>query len=300
MQEWLRFLPLVLRISIVAQVFAIGAASTWQDSTYLFRNPRLLLRSILARNVVAPLAAILLIKAFSLPPPVALTLAVLSFTPVPPLLLRLHLTSGASTRYPLGLLVSQALLAIVLVPATVQFMAWAFGRRATYGFGQAALLVVQSILAPLVAGMIAARYLPALTKIVRLLLMAGAIILIAGVIPILVISWSTIATLAGTQTLVAFAVFMAIGTTAGHLLGGPAEPDRTTLALATSSRHSALAIAVAIANFPDQRRSVAAAIVIYLILRALLNIPYLRWRGPLRVQPESVTRAAGSGAAAAT
>jgi len=283
-------------ISISAQVFAIGAACTWRDATYLFRHPALLWRSIAARNVVAPIAAVLLIKTFSLQPAVALTLAVLSMTPVPPLLLRIHLSRGASMEYALGLLVSQAVLAVPLVPITLQFMDWAFHRQASYGADDVALLVVRSILTPLAAGMLAARYLPVLGKIVRILLMVGAIVMLAGVIPLLALEWRTILSLAGARTIAAFAIFMVVGTAAGHFLGGPADPNRTTLALATSSRHSALAIAVAIANFPDSRRPVVAAIAIYLVLRAILNIPYLRWRGPMQLQPEYAGPAPGVGA----
>ena len=301
MREWLRYLPLILMISIMAQVFAIGAACTWRDATYLLRHPALLWRSIAARNIIAPVAAVVLIKTFSLLPAVALTLAVLSMTPVPPLLLRIHLSKGASTEYALGLLVSQAVLAVPLVPITLQFMDWAFHRQASYGADDVALLVVRSILAPLAAGMLAARYLPVLGKIVRILLLAGAVVMLAGVVPLLALEWRTIVTLAGAKTIAAFAIFMAIGTAAGHFLGGPNDVNRTTLALATSSRHSALAIAVAIANFPDQRRPVVAAIVIYLVLRAILNIPYLRWRGPMQLQPEYAGPApqtkVGSGAA---
>jgi bile acid:Na+ symporter, BASS family len=50
----------------------------------------------------------------------------------------------------------------------------------------------------------------------------------------------------------------------------PVEEDRTTLALATSARHPGLAMAIAAANFPQQKTLVAGAVVIYLILRLIL------------------------------
>jgi BASS family bile acid:Na+ symporter len=64
----------------------------------------------------------------------------------------------------------------------------------------------------------------------------------------------------------------------GHFLGGPSAQDRTVLAIATSSRHPGLALAIARANYPEQATLVAGAVVIYLVFRLVLAIPYYRWR----------------------
>jgi BASS family bile acid:Na+ symporter len=78
--------------------------------------------------------------------------------------------------------------------------------------------------------------------------------------------------------MLALAIFVTAGMAAGHLLGGPAAEDRTVLAIATAARHPALALAIAKANFPEQSPLVAGAVVIYLLLRLILSIPYTRWR----------------------
>ena len=65
MQELFQIAGLTLKISIIIQVFAIGLGTNRRDATYLFRQPRLLLNSILARNVAVPIIAILLIEAFA-------------------------------------------------------------------------------------------------------------------------------------------------------------------------------------------------------------------------------------------
>jgi len=51
------------------------------------------------------------------------------------------------------------------------------------------------------------------------------------------------------------------------------------LALATATRHPGIAIAIAIAhiNFPNEQ-AVPAAVVIYLVVSAVLSVPYLAWR----------------------
>jgi len=50
-----------------------------------------------------------------------------------------------------------------------------------------------------------------------------------------------------------------------------------SLALSTASRHPALALAIAGVNVPDERR-VIYAILLYLVVSALITIPYVAWQ----------------------
>jgi BASS family bile acid:Na+ symporter len=186
--------------------------------------------------------------------------------------------AGTRSEYVLGLLASQAVLAILLVPVTIELMDWALGSQAHFSASQVAELIIKTILIPLAAGMVAGQLLPKLKRLAPHLLTAGTVLLIAGAIPLLIVAWKTFGTLSGNGAILALAIFMLAGTAVGHLLGGPVEEDRTTLALATSARHPGLAMAIAAANFPQQKTLVAGAVVIYLILRLILSIPYARWR----------------------
>ena len=208
----------------------------------------------------------------------AITLGVLAVTPVPPLLPRSQLKAGARSEYVLGLLVSQSLLAIVLVPVTIELMDLALGTQAHFSVGQVAQLVGKTILVPLAAGMLASRLQPRLKRLAPHLLMAGTVLLIAGALPLLLVAWKTFGTLSGNGAMLALALFIVAGTAVGHFLGGPVADDRMVLAIATSSRHPGLALAIAKANYPEQGMLVAGAVVIYLIFRLILAIPYLRWR----------------------
>jgi BASS family bile acid:Na+ symporter len=282
MQEWFKLAVLALKISILMQVFAVGLGTTWQDASYLFRRPRLLVNSMLARNVAVPAIAILLIKAFSLPVAMQITLAVLAVTPVPPLLPRLQLKAGARSEYVLGLLVSQALLAVVLVPVTLKFLDWALRDQAHFSAGRVAALVAKTILIPLAGGRLASRFLPKTSPTAPYLLTAGSILLIAGTLPLLILGWRALGALSGNGSMLALAIFIIAGTATGHFLGGPRAQDRTALAIATSARHPGLALAIAQANYPEQNKLVAGAIVIYLILRLIISVPYLRGSLPIR------------------
>jgi bile acid:Na+ symporter, BASS family len=276
MQELFKLAVLALKVSVLMQVVAIGLGTTWEDATYLFRRPRLLVNSVLARNIAVPVVAILLIKVFSFHVAVAITLGVLAVTPVPPLLPKSQLKAGARSRYVLGLLVSQSVLAIVLVPVTIELMNLALGSQAHFSAGRVAALVAQTILIPLAVGMLATKFLPTLHSFAPQLLMVGTVLLIAGTIPLLILGWKAFGTLTGNGAMLAMAIFVIAGTAAGHLLGGPRAEDRTVLAAATSARHPGLALAIANANFPEQVKLVAGALVIYLILRLVLLFPYLR------------------------
>jgi len=278
MQHWFALGVLALKVSIPMQVFATGLGASWQDAVYLFRHPRLLESSVLARNVAVPILAILLIKTFPFHVAIAITLGVLAVTPVPPLLPRSQIKAGAHSGYVLGLLVSQSLLAIVLVPVTIELMDWALGARAHFSPVRVAALIAETILIPLAMGMAASRYLPKLHRFAPQILVLGTLLLILGAIPLLPLGWNAVGTLAGNGALLAIAIFIVAGTAIGHFLGGPRPGDRTALAIATPARHPGLAVAIAQANYPQQTRLVAGAVVIYLILRMLLLFPYVHWR----------------------
>ena len=280
MQQWFALAVLALKISIPLQVFATGLGAAWGDAVYLFRRPRLLANSILARNVAVPIVAILLIRTFPFHVAIAITLGVLAVTPVPPLLPRSQIKAGAHAGYVLGLLVSQSLLAIVLVPVTIEFMDWALGARAHFAVVRVATLIAETILVPLAAGMLLAKRFPRVYRFAPQILMVGTLLLIGGVIPLLLLGWKSFDTLKGNGSILAIAIFIVAGMVTGHFLGGRRPRDRIALAVATPARHPGLAVAIAQANYPGQSRLVAGAVVIYLLLRMLLLLPYLRWQRP--------------------
>lgn len=260
------------------QVFAIGLRASWDDAVYLFRRPGLLASSILARNVAVPIIAVLLIKTFPFHVAIAIALGVLAVTPAPPLLPRSQLKIEGHASYVLGLLVSQSLLAIVLVPATIELMDLALGSRAHFSVTRVAALIATTILIPLAAGMLVARFRPKLQRFAPQILMAGTVLLIVGSIPLLFLGWKAFGALAGNGAFLAIAIFVISGMIVGHLLGGRLPGHRIALAIATPARHPGLALAIAQANYPEQGRLVAGAVVIYLLLRVLLSVPYLHWQ----------------------
>jgi len=275
--ELAQLIVLVLKASIILIVLSLGLKATVGDATYLFRRPGLLLRSLLAMQVIMPLLAAALAAAFDLKAPVKAALLLLSVAPVPPVLPNKQVKAGGSKSYIYGLLVAASLLAVGLVPLMVRLLGLLFNRETYIAPATVALIVLINILVPLAVGIVVRRLAPALAERAAPIISGlGNVLMIAAVIPVLVTAWPAIASLVGDGTLLAIAAFVVSGLAVGHLLGGPEEDDRAVLALATATRHPGIAIAIAGANLAGNKL-VPAAILLSLLVNALLSIPYLAW-----------------------
>ena len=60
------------------------------------------------------------------------------------------------------------------------------------------------------------------------------------------------------------------------MLGGPNPNNRPVLALATATRHPAVALAIGHTNFPGQKLA-GALVLVYMVLSTLVAVPYLSW-----------------------
>jgi len=297
MQELLHFAILTLKISILATVFALGLQTDRNEALFLFRRPALLLRSLLARYLVLPLAAVILIRLFDIHPAVRIAIAVLAVTPVPPSLKVPNNANESVASYVKGLLVSHTLLAIVLVPLAFRAVGSMLGVDVDFGMLAVAKTLIPSILIPLVAGMVI-RYLagPRASAFGEAIAKVAGLLLIAGILPLLGLVWKSIEVFAGNGALVALALLVIVGLAAGHFFGGPDREHRTLLARATAAHHPGLAVMIASANFPDQRQLVAGAVLTYVILALILSIPYTRWRSRPPEASLDGTRAAATSA----
>lgn len=269
---------LALKISIFAIVFSIGMSARPGDFTGVLRHPGRLVRSLLAMIVVMPLLAVLLVSIFDLPRPVGVMLIALALAPVPPILPGKQAKAGGDAAYAVRLLAAAGLVAIVTIPVELELIQLAFGKRLGAPPGLVAGLVATSILAPLLAGALVARFAPSLASRLRpLFSKIGGLLLLAATALILFTQWRAIVELVGDGTLLAMAIFIVSGLIVGHLLGGPEADDRTVLAIATASRHPGIALAIAQINYPEEKY-LAAAALIFLLTNAVLTAPYVFWR----------------------
>ena len=119
---------LAIKASIMLLVFGLGLHASPRDTTYLFRKPGLLLRSLLSMGVIMPLFATVIAEIFDLHSAVEIAIIALALAPVPPILPGKQEKAGGRASYAIGLLVTAALFAIVLVPAGVELMGKVFAK----------------------------------------------------------------------------------------------------------------------------------------------------------------------------
>jgi BASS family bile acid:Na+ symporter len=229
-------------------------------------------------NLLMPLFAALLVASFDLHPAVSLSLVLLSISPVPPLLPIKGRKAGGGSEFIFSLMSTEAVLAIVLVPVSIEVFDRTFKKQAHVSPAAVALVVLMTVLAPLACGMLFRRFaLTVAEKIAKPISLIATVLLTASLIPILFVAIPAIVSLLGNGTLAVFVAFIVAGLAAGHLLGGPAPQDRTVLAFSTASRHPGVAVAMANATFPEERL-VLAAVLLYLMVSAVVSIPYVVWR----------------------
>jgi bile acid:Na+ symporter, BASS family len=271
-------LLMVIKASILLTVLGLGLNASWQDALSLFRQPWLLIRSVLSMNVIMPLVAAGLVVAFDLPASVKIALVALAVSPVPPVLPKKELKAGGHASYAVGLLVAIGLLATISVPVAVTWFANAFDRSADIAPLAVAKIVLTSVLAPLAAGIALRQWFPAFAqRIARPVATLGNVLLIASALPLAYASWPAVRALFVNGTVLIVAGMAVIGLVVGHVLGGPKGEDRTVLALSTTSRHPAIALTAAVATGAEAK-SQLAAILLYVIVALIISMPYVAWR----------------------
>lgn len=267
-----------LQASVAMTVFVLGMVREIREATFMFRNPGVLGRSLLAMDVVMPLFAVLAIALTSVPAPVKIALAALSVSPVPPLLPRKTQTVGGTHEYAIGLLFAAAIIAPVFVPLAVGLLGVLHGVHANISFLAVATIMLMTVLGPLVAGVVIRNNWPELAeRLVKPLGTIAIVLLVLCAVPVIVKLWPQMMLLVGDGTLLVFAAFVIVGLAVGHYMSRPDPEERTVLAVATSSRHPGVAMAIATASFPEQKL-VSAAIILYLLVCAVISLPYLSWR----------------------
>jgi BASS family bile acid:Na+ symporter len=267
----------VLKASIALSVFAIGLKATFSDATFLFRRPARLARALLSMSVLMPLFALALVLLFDLHPAVEIALVAISVSPIPPIFPNKALKAGGAEPYTIGLMVASCTLAVIVIPVAMEIFERVTGFPLTMRARTVAWTVLTSVFIPLVIGMAVRALATAFAdRLAKPMALIALVLLILSALPVLVGMARPMWSLIGDGTLLSLAVFAFVGLAVGHLLGGPVSSDRSVLALASATRHPAVALGIAHANFPNQKLA-APAVFLYLIVSGVLSALYLKW-----------------------
>jgi BASS family bile acid:Na+ symporter len=231
-------------------------------------------------NIIMPFLAVVLVSIFPLQLDVKAALVALTISPVPPMIHRGELKAGGRREYVVGLMVAMSLLAIVLVPLTVVILNRVLGSAAVVTPLMVAKIMLKTVLLPLFLGLLIRQWFPAAEKASGPVLVVANILLAVGVVLLLFGLWPITRPWLGNGLAAMLAVIAAIGLGVGHLLGGPLGGDRTVLAIATASRHPAAALTIATSGplTATATKPVLAIILIYVVVSAIVAIPYKKWR----------------------
>ncbi|MET0582114.1 MAG: hypothetical protein ABWZ08_09100 [Pseudoxanthomonas sp.] len=269
-------LVLGLRASLFITVLAIGLDASVPDAAYVFRRPRLLLRSYFPIAVVVPGFAALLLAAVPLPWIVKTSILLMAVAPMPPFLPSKEVRMGAQKAYVYGLLVAFAVLSIVIVPLSVAILSAAFSEHVSISPVPVARLVLVSVIVPLAIGMSIRAKRPAFAaRAAPLAARVANIVLAVCAVPVLAAAAPTVARLVGDGTVLTILSIVVVGLLAGHWLGGPDPHQRAALAMSSAMRHPGMALMIASANFSDPL--VRPTILMYVLVGLLAAIPYKRW-----------------------
>ncbi|WP_380877906.1 transporter [Sphingomonas sp. DBB INV C78] len=270
---------LLLLLTIVLNVLAIALEARTQDVAYLFREWRLGLRALVAMFVVVPAVAILIAYFFDLKPAVKVALVVLAFSPVPPILPKKQLKAGGSASYVTGLLVAAAIVSLVVAPLGIELIGTIFGLDTGLSAVSIARVLAIGIALPLVLGLIGQRVLGDRTpKVAAMIARVASIMLLVGVVVLIVVMAPAMWTVIGDGTIVALIAMILAGLAAGYWLGGDVPQDKVVLSLAAATRHPGVAITIATSSFADAKLA-PAAILLFVVLNAIVTIPWLRYLG---------------------
>lgn len=264
-------------LSIFLMVLAVGMRVAPADLVCVLRQPARLIRALVAINVLGPIIAVLVCKAFSLHPAVIVGLVTLAVAPVGALFSKdmLALVNPARLEYARGVYFASTVLSVILTPLAVEAIQRIFGGTVQVTPLVVAKVVIGSVLLPLGIGIAIARWRPAARDWTSKIEKASGLVLLVCVIPILVGAWPLMASVVREGTLTAIVLITFIGLAVGHVLGGPDEDDRTVLAFATVSRHPG--VAVAIASLTDQKLA-PIGVLLAVLVSAMAVVPYKSWR----------------------
>lgn len=267
---------LLLILSIFLTIFSLSLRARHVDWFYLFRNSGDGLRALIAMYLIVPVFAVCVALNFDLDPAVKIAMVALSLSPIPPLLPGKQLKVGSEPDYVTGLLVGAAIASLVVAPLASLLIDLFVPRH--IGLSPARILppLLLTVGFPLVAGRIVGAFLkPETAQSAGNIIAKGAMGLLIGCALILLyFLGSSIWTLLGNGTLLALLSMIIVGLVAGYLLAGKPE-HRAPLALAASTRHPGVAIAIAATHFPDEKLA-PAAIVLFVLVNAVVGLSLLK------------------------
>jgi len=267
---------LAVQASMFLVIMAVAMQTDAKAVSQHMRDPALLLKGVIAVNVVPPLVAVLLVLAMALERPVAQGLLLMAISPLAPLIPGNAYKAGAERARIVALYASLIALAVVIVPISVLVLNAIFGAHAVAPPRKIGEVILLSAIVPILVGLALGGIWPRFSRraapIVTLL---SYIVLGVVVVLLLAVAGRQFLAMLGNGTLLSFGATVLAGLVAGHLLGGPDRGGRIALAFAASVRHPGIAATIAHASGASSQAVLAT--VLFLLNGVVLTSLYQVW-----------------------
>lgn len=268
-------IPLLITLSLAMLIISAAMASSAGQFAYVLRRPKLLLKAILAVNIIPLIAALVVVSIMPGLSTMSKTgILLMAISPVPPLVPGKALKSGARPEYVFGLQLAMGVVALVAVPGLGLLVAHHYDAAAVFPLSVIGRNMVVGLIIPMIIGIALGRWIaPDFSR--RAAPMVGNIGLLLVVIaflPILVQLWPKLMALVGDGTVLAMVLVVVVAMLGGHLLGGEVKSDSYALAFASATRHPGIAMALIGANHANP--ALTAAVLLFLLVALIVTIPY--------------------------
>ncbi len=272
---------LAVTIILTTLMLSLGVSESFQQLISLWRQPAILLRALFAVIVLVPMTVVVLLWIFGLPPAIATGLALLAAAPGAPLTTKRGEIAAADLPYVSSLQLTLALLAVVITPLILAIFYALFELTIeSVSPIDVASQVVRVTFVPVVIGQLLLHFAPKFTALIRkpLIILANIllVLLVLGVVVLLSMKPELRAgLLLGWQPTAAILITATGALAIGHFVGGPGAAQRGGLATACVARNFGLALFLA--SLSENGAASIFTLVLYLVLGALMAIPYALW-----------------------
>ncbi|HVP89284.1 MAG TPA: bile acid:sodium symporter [Casimicrobiaceae bacterium] len=262
--------------TVFTVMFGLGLGISAGELRLIWRRPGLMARGLFSVLVAVPAVALLVTRFLDLPRFVEIGLVLMAISPGAPIALRRSLGAGGHRAFAPSLQICVALFAVISMPLSIAALNELYAGRASITPWSVAKQVLIAQLLPLTLGMTLRRFRrPMAERIEPRLARIGNLLIIVLLAAVLIDVWEVTMD-AGVRVWPSIALITVGALALGHWLGGPEPATRTAVAITSALRNAGLALLVATLNSAPP--AVTGTVLAYVLVSALLVVPYIMWR----------------------
>jgi len=268
-------------VFVLGTIISMGLSLTMKQITEPLRNGRFVIVALLANFIIPPIAALFLIRIFSLDEPLAVGLLLVSLAAGAPGLPKTAVFAKIDTAAATGLMVLLVIVTIIVLPVALPLLL----PEITVTFWDIASGLVYLILIPLAASLfVRARYPEMAESAQPHFAQASNLSLLILIVLMVVLNFSDVVGLLGSGGLLASLILVILTAVGGYLLGRLGKAEGWVQALGAGQRNIAAAMVVATMNFGNDE---VVMVVVYSLIVLVVLIPLALELGRRRTETVS-------------